>query len=147
MASSGGSSDLLVVSTRELQRALLRFLDEFDALYDDLWVKNHKDAYERSARREGLRHQPVWHDHPGSEFLQEQLRERFGWESPARVLFRIRRLETKFTNLSIADPILTVMRMEHLLNTEIRVVANPNISQERWLERMAEIGCEPRDFS
>jgi hypothetical protein len=123
-ASNG--SDPLVVRTIELARVL------------DNWINEWRS--ERPLQIDENR----WKQ-PGELFMGaiETLSRHSG--IPIRSIARVRRLETKWTNLHTADALLTAIeRVELLSDGTVNVVPNPRMSLERWLEYLAETGatCE-----
>lgn len=63
-------------------------------------------------------------------------------EVAKRKINAIQAQQYRFTALGVADRLLVVMNLEHLLDDgTIHVVPNPSMSLEHWLRRMAERGC------
>jgi hypothetical protein len=117
-------SDPLVVRTIELARVL------------DNWINEWRS--ERPLQIDGNR----WKQ-PGELYMGaiDTLSQRSG--VPTRSIARVRRLETKWTNLHTADALLTAIERNDLLSDgTVNAVPNPRMSQERWIEYLAERGCE-----
>jgi hypothetical protein len=123
---AGNGSDPLVVRTIELAGVL------------DKWIREWRS--ERPLQIDANR----WKQ-PGELFMGaiEALSQRSG--IPERSIARVRRLETKWTNLHIADALLTAIERPELMSDgTVNVVPNPRMSLERWIEYLAETGatCE-----
>ena len=111
-------SDPEVVPTEELASVLRRAMDE--------WENQHIDKF----------------DHRVQYGFTSVVGELSGVDP--RIIRRILLRDSKFTNLSIADKILTALELTRFLGVEIHVIPNPRWSPERWNLWMAERGCEER---
>jgi hypothetical protein len=59
-----------------------------------------------------------------------------------RVVHRVITVETVHTSVAIADKLLIAIDQHYVLMTgELQVIANPKMSQERWMDIMKERGC------
>jgi hypothetical protein len=108
-------SDPQVVPTEELETVLRRASDE--------WERQHIDEL-----------------NPRSQYSFTSVVGELAGIDP-RIVRKILLRETKYTNLHMADKILTAMSLADMLGNEIHVIPNPNWSQERWQAWAAERGC------
>jgi hypothetical protein len=131
------NSDILVVSTKQLAEYLQKFIDEIDASAGDGVPLNLRSSKKR----------PI----SGLSYVTWQLEIQFGYvkegeqseSSARRMLYRILKAESKFTGLTLADQIVTIMERPDLLGNEILVVPNPYMSTETWREYAVGRGCDP----
>jgi hypothetical protein len=123
--------DPLVVLTEEL------------ALVMEEWLYKHNGRYPQMGNIKPNYHYKdkdlVPNATSGYGYILNQMGKSAGY---ARVLYRIKRRESKHTELRIADAILSAIEeVGALEDGRIEVIPNPLMSMERWLVWKAEQGC------
>jgi hypothetical protein len=108
-------SDPQVVPTEELAAVLRRASDE--------WEADHINEFD-----------------PRSQYSFTSVTGELAGIDP-RIVRKILLRETKYTNLHMADKILTALELTRFLGVEIHIIPNPGWSQERWQAWAAERGC------
>ena len=133
-----GLRDAEGVMTADLQKELKRWRKEFEA--------NHPRNEGRSGRVGNT--YASWGNYKEIRQFTEPtvqmgavdwLHEKSG--VPTRQISRILAGESKWTNLKMADALLTAIGSYHKLAYEIRVVPNPQWTNEKYVEYLRERGC------
>jgi hypothetical protein len=112
--------DPLVVNTEQLARVLRAFID----------THNSQHEYTATGYRENFIEQMT-----GIAYLAE-------WSGISKgYINRVLRCANAFTNLRMADRLLTAAGMAHLLDDEIEVFPNPWLGPEYFSDYMKRRGC------